>query len=85
MFGLTSQLRRAAASIPINIAEGYCRHTRADYLRFLSMAQGSVGETDTLLSLAHDLAYLKEPTALELTTQLTEVRKMLAGLTRSLS
>jgi len=84
MFGLTSQLRRAAISVPANIAEGYCRDTRADYVRFLSTAQGSIGELDTLLSLARDLAYLDEATAQQLTSLLTEVRRMLTRLGQSL-
>jgi four helix bundle protein len=84
-FGLTSQLRRAAVSVPANIAEGYCRRTRADYLRFLSIAQGSVGELETLVSLARDLSYLPGPVAQELAGELTEVSKMLARLRQSLS
>ena len=84
LFGLTSQLRRAAVSVPANIAEGYCRDTRADYVRFLFIAQGSVGELDTLLSLARDLAYLDEATAQQLTSLLTEVRRMLTRLVQSL-
>ena len=84
VFGLTSQLRRASVSIPANIAEGYCRHSRGDYLRFLSIAQGSAGELDTLLSLAHDLSYLDDATLGQLAGLLTEVSKLLAGLTRSL-
>jgi four helix bundle protein len=84
IFGLTSQLRRAAVSVPANIAEGYCRHSRADYLRFLRIAQGSAGELDTLLSLAHDLSYLSDSVVLELTGQLADVGKMLTRLTQSL-
>jgi len=84
VFGLTSQVRRAAVSIPANIAEGHCRHTRADFLRFLSIAQGSAGELETLLSLARDLPYLNSEVAAQLLAQLTEVGKMLTGLTQSL-
>lgn len=83
-FGLTSQLRRAAVPIPANIAEGYCRHSRPDYLRFLSIAQGSAGELDTLLSLARDLSYLDAAAQAQLAALLTEVGKMLTGLTQSL-
>jgi four helix bundle protein len=83
-FGLTSQVRRAAVSILANMAEGYCRHSRADYLRFLAIAQGSAGELDTLLSLGRDLSYLEASAAEELTGGLSEVGRMLTGLTRSL-
>jgi four helix bundle protein len=84
MFGLTSQLRRAAVSIPANIAEGHCRHSRADYLRFVSIARGSAGELETLLSLAHDLKYLTEAAAQPLLETLTDTRMMLTRLAQSL-
>jgi four helix bundle protein len=84
LFGLTSQLRRAGVSVPTNIAEGYCRQTRADYLRFLSIAQGSVGEVETLLYLSHALSYLDEARAQELTGLATEVSRMLTRLTQRL-
>ena len=83
-FGLVSQLRRAAVSVPSNIAEGYCRRSRPDYLRFLSIAQGSVGEVDTLLCLCRDLGFLEASTAQLLANSVDEVGKMLTGLTQSL-
>ena len=83
-FGLTSQLRRAAVSIPANIAEGHCRHTRADYLRFLSIARGSTGELNTLLSLARDLSYLDAATAEQLGGAVNSVGMLLTRLTQSL-
>ncbi len=83
-FGLTSQLRRAGASIPVNIAEGHCRQSRAEYLHFLSIARGSKGELETLLSLAHDLGYLNDTRAAQLTQTLSEVGRMLTRLSQSL-
>ena len=84
MFGLTSQLRRCAVSIPANIAEGHSRRSRGDYLRFLSIAQGSAGELDTLLPVARDLSYLDKMTARGLLTTLDDVGRMLTRLRQSL-
>lgn len=57
-FGLTSQMRRAAVSVPSNIAEGYNRFHRKEYQRFLSFALGSCGELETQVEIAYDLKYL---------------------------
>lgn len=57
-YGLTSQLRRAAVSVPTNIVEGHAKRTRADFLRFLDTAKGSLTECEYLLELARDLGYL---------------------------
>jgi four helix bundle protein len=84
LFGLTSQLRRASVSVPANIAEGYCRRSRPDYLRFLSISQGSIGEIDTLLSLARDLSYLDAATGQQLAGVVDEIGKMLTRLTQNL-
>lgn len=80
-FGLTSQLRRAAVSIPSNIAEGFGRQTRGDFLRFLDMARGSAHEVETQLRLAHDLSFINQPQILE---QVAEVQRILNGLIASL-
>ena len=80
-FGLTSQIRRAAVSIPSNIAEGFGRQTRGDFLRFLDMARGSAHEVETQLRLAKDLNFLTQPDILE---QVAEVQRILNGLIASL-
>ena len=58
MYGLVTQMRRSAASIPSNIAEGYSRHSRKEYLHFLSIAYGSAAELGTHISISHDMEYL---------------------------
>ncbi len=75
-YGLSSQLRRAAVSIPANIAEGYKKRGPADKARFMNMAQGSLEEVQYYLILAHDLAYAD---TLTLRAQLDEVSRLLEG------
>ncbi|MFI4860793.1 MAG: four helix bundle protein [Phycisphaerales bacterium JB063] len=80
-FGLIQQMRRAAVSIPSNIAEGFGRHTRPDYLRFLDMALGSTYELQTQLRLTRDLNYANPNATLE---QIAELERILNGLIRAL-
>jgi four helix bundle protein len=80
MFGLTSQMRRASASIGMNIAEGCCRKGDAEMARFLQMAMGSASELEYQILLAHDLDYLRDPRYERLTAQVVEVKKMLSSL-----
>ena len=83
-YGLTSQIQRAAASVPANIAEGHARETTKDFLRFLSIAQGSLAELETHLMLAQRFGYVNE-NELEKIMQLTnETGKIMRGLQRSL-
>lgn len=81
-FGLTSQLRRAAVSIPANIAEGYGKRSSADKARFYNIAQGSLNECRYYLRLAKDLSYAETNT---LKNQLNEIGKMLNSYTRKVS
>jgi len=83
-FGLTSQLRRAAVSIPSNIAEGHERNTTADYIRFVSIAEGSLAEARTQLRIACDLAYCEQRDIDPLLNEMIEIRRMLNALRRSL-
>jgi four helix bundle protein len=83
-YGLTSQARRSAVSVPSNIAEGYGRKTTADYIRFLYIAYGSLCELGTQIMLSGDLNYLKDGKLESLKTDLSEVERMLKALIRSL-
>lgn len=83
-FGLISQLRRAAVSVPANIAEGNARSSTKQYLHYLSIAVGSLAEIDTFLDLAVRLAYGQPVSIQRLTSLIGEERRMLRGLQRSL-
>ena len=84
VYGLTSQIRRACASIPTNIAEGCGRESSADFARFLQIAMGSASETEYLILLARDLKYINTSQYLELTDAIVRVKKMLTSLLRSI-
>ena len=75
-YGLTSQMRRAAASIPTNIAEGCGRGSEADFARFLHIAAGSASELEYQLLLARDLELLDQQTHERLNRDVTEVKRM---------
>jgi four helix bundle protein len=85
IYGLTSQLQRAAVSVPANIAEGNERNHRKEYLQFLFVAKGSLGELDTLLLLVRDLSYMTIEDFGHVNTKRHETMKMLQGLIKSLS
>ena len=84
IYGLTSQMRRASASIGANIAEGACRKGDIDFARFLQMAVGSASELEYHLLLAHDLKLLQTSDFERLTGQAVEVKRMLASLMKKL-
>jgi four helix bundle protein len=85
LYGLTSQLRRGAVSIPSNIAEGQGRETRGEFRRFLSIAYGSLREVETQIMIAERLHYLTENNCSQLLEAAGEIGRLLNGLTASLS
>ncbi len=83
-YGLTSQLRRSASSVPANIAEGWGRDSSKEYLRFLSIAYGSLVELETHIQIAERLNYMEETKANSLLEQSNEIGKMISGLKKSI-
>jgi four helix bundle protein len=84
LYGLTSQARRAAASVPANIAEGYGRENRGSYVQFLRIAQGSLKELETHLLIAERVEVAKEIELVPLLKQCESVGKLLRALMRKL-
>ena len=84
VYGLTSQLRRAAVSIPSNIAEGQGRRSSKEFIRFLGIAYGSLQETETQIILATRLGYLEAVQEAQVLGQCAEVGKLINGLTNAL-
>ncbi len=85
MYGLISQIRRAAVSIPANISEGYERNHRKEYIQFLFVSKGSLGEVETHLLLAKDLGYLSDKEYSAIESKRSEVARLLIGLIKSLA
>lgn len=85
LYGLTSQLRRAAFSIPMNIAEGSSNRTTKDLIRFLKMSLGSANEIETIFDLITDIGYCTDSEIKDLSIKLYTIRKMLQSLIKSLS
>jgi four helix bundle protein len=83
-FGLISQMRRAAVSVPSNIAEGQARHTRREFIQFLSHAEGSLAELETQVILSVELKFCALEDTQEITSLTTELSKMLDSLRRKL-
>ena len=83
LFGLTSQMRRAAVSIPSNLAEGAARTGQKEFAQFLSIAKGSLSELETQLLISTDLGFLERNH--EIFQQTEKVSRLLAGLHRSLT
>lgn len=84
IYGLTSQIRRAAISIPANIAEGQARHTTQQFIQFLGIA-GSLAELETLTILAESLNYINNSDSEKVLLDCAEINKMLFGLSKVLT
>ena len=85
IYGLRQQMRRAAVSIPSNIAEGQCRSTTKDFLHFLAMAHGSLAEVETQVLISQQLSYFTVAQANELFDRINEVGRLISGLKNSLT
>ncbi len=84
-FGLVSQIRRAAVSVPSNIAEGHGRTGAGEYLRFLSVARGSLRELETLLLISGRQGLASAATQTALLRQIDDIARMLHGLSKSVA
>src|SRR5579863_6769968 len=82
-YGLTSQIRRAALSVPTNIAEGSKRLTAQEYSRFLNLAEASLAETEYLLMVSRDLGYITPIMAEKSFVEISELSRMLHGLRKT--
>lgn len=85
LYGLTSQIRRAAVSIPSNLAEGSGKNTDADVARFARISLGSAKELEYQLLLARDLGYVTDPAYQSLDTEVKQVLRMLSGFVQKLN
>jgi four helix bundle protein len=84
-FGLVSQMRRAAVSVPSNLAEGHARNTTGEFIQFISHAEGSLAELETQIILAVELAFCSSAEAQPLQGLIEEIQKMANALRRSLA
>jgi four helix bundle protein len=80
LYCLTSQIRRAAISIPANIAEGWGRGTTKNYIQFLEISRGSLFELNTLIIIAYNQEYIKKETCDEIENKLNEIGRMLNAM-----
>ena len=84
-FGITAQMRRAAISVPSNIAEGLTRKTKKDKLHFLNIAQASLSEIDSQIEISLRLGYVSQQVYEDTEVKVVEVEKLLGGLARSIA
>ena len=83
-FGLTSQIRRSAVSLPSNIAEGHGRNSTKEYIQFLNITMGSMNELETQLEISKNLKYLEDGVFQKLHDNCREIERMLSSLIRKL-
>lgn len=81
LYGLTSQIKRSAVSVPSNIAEGAARNSKAEFARFLNISLGSLAELETQLIISENLSFMNSK---KFDEQIVTIRKMIAGLLKSL-
>ncbi|MCY3901344.1 MAG: four helix bundle protein [Caldilineaceae bacterium] len=84
-YGLSSQMQRAAASVPANIAEGQARRSKKEFLQMLSIARGSLAELETFVTLSEKLGLIRRETSNSLLEDCAEINRMMNGLMRSLA
>ncbi len=85
LYGLTSQIRRCAVSVPSNIAEGAARTSTKEFAQFLSIALGSIAELETQLIVSNNLNYIEKAQFETMIEQIITIRKMIVGLKKSIS
>jgi four helix bundle protein len=84
MYGLSNQMRRAAVSVPSNIAEGAARQTKKEFMNFLHISQGSLSELDTQVIIANRLNYVTDQSYQKICEKIETISKMITGLIKSL-
>ena len=84
LYAMTNQLRRAAISVPSNIAEGHGRNSKAEFIHFLSISRGSVSELETQLLLCHDIGYFSQEQIESQLSLCDEIQKMLSKMITTL-
>lgn len=84
IYGLTSQIRRSAVSIPSNIAEGQSRNTTGEFIQFLGIAKGSLAELETQFVIANNLNYISNENLADLKKKTADINRLILGLIKSL-
>ncbi|BDX39644.1 hypothetical protein CYCD_29990 [Tenuifilaceae bacterium CYCD] len=84
IFGIVSQIRRSAVSVPSNIAEGFGRNTTGELNQFLGIARGSLAELETLIEISYNLKYIDSETKEKILVTISKLFRMISGLKKSL-